>query len=90
MHYCQNCGAKIESDERFCSLCGYNFGVNSSDVDKDARITELEQKIARLEMRKQVKKARTSNFSPWIAIMSIAFFIIFFGFVLLITLIARG
>ena len=90
MNYCQNCGAKIESDERFCSLCGYNFGVNRSDVDKDARIAELEQKIARLEVRKQVEKVRTSNFSPWIAILPIAFFVIFFGFVLLIILITRG
>ena len=90
MYYCQNCGAKIESDEKVCSLCGYNFGEKEPDVDKDARITELEQKIILLEMRKQVKNVRSHAFSPWIAIMPIAFFIIFFGFVLCILLITRG
>lgn len=90
MHYCQNCGAEIESNQKVCSLCGYNLGKKESDSDEDAGITEIDPKILRSEMLKQLKKARVSAFSPWMAIVPIAFFIVFFGFVLLIILITRG
>ena len=92
MHYCQNCGAKIESNQKVCSLCGYNLGEKESDSDKNAGISELELDVLQLrkQMLKQLKKARISAFSPWIVIMPIAFFVIFFGFVILIVLIARG
>ena len=91
MPYCQNCGAVIESNQKVCSLCGYNLGEKEPDSDIDARITEKVPNILYLqkEMRKQIKEARRSTFSPWIAIMPIAFFIIFFVFVISIILIIR-
>ena len=75
MFYCQNCGAKIESAENFCSFCGFSFELKTDSGGKDARISELEQKIARLEQKEQsqVKKYSTSAFSPWMAIVPIVF-----------------
>ena len=88
MFYCQNCGAKLESAENFCSFCGYSFETKLDSSDKDARISELEQKIARLE-QKQVKKTNSSPFSPWMAILPIGFIAAFLGFFALIIWIAR-
>ena len=88
MFYCQNCGAKIESAENFCSFCGIKFEINAESSDKDARIHELEQKIARLEQG-QVKKTTSSNFSPWMAILPIGFVAAFLGFFALIIWIVR-
>lgn len=88
MFYCQNCGAKIESAEKFCSFCGFSFDTNTESSDKDARIDELEQKIARLEQR-QVKKTTSSSFSPWMAILPIGFVAAFLGFFALIIWIVR-
>ncbi|MBY8989025.1 MAG: zinc ribbon domain-containing protein [Candidatus Lokiarchaeota archaeon] len=91
MFYCQNCGAKIESTEKFCSFCGFSFQEKTEPNDKDARITELEQKIARLEQKDQriVKKASTSAFSPWMAIVPVAFVAAFFGFFILLIWVIR-
>ncbi|MHA1507607.1 MAG: zinc-ribbon domain-containing protein [Promethearchaeota archaeon] len=88
MFYCQNCGAKIESAEKFCSFCGFSFEEKLEPDDKDARINELEQKIARLEHR-QVKKTTSRVFSPWLAIVPIAFVAVFFGFFILLIWIIR-
>ena len=88
MFYCQNCGAKIESAEKFCSFCGFSFEKNTNTDVKDARINELEQKIARLEQR-QVKKTASSSFSPWMAILPIGFVAAFLGFFALIIWIVR-
>ena len=88
MFYCQNCGAKIESAEKFCSFCGFSFEVETELNDKDARINELEQKIIQLEQR-QVKKTTSRAFSPWIAIVPIAFIAVFFGFFILLIWIIR-
>ena len=88
MFYCQNCGAKIESVEKFCSFCGFSFEEKIESSDKDARIDELEQKIARLEQR-QVKKTTSRAFSPWLAIVPIAFIAVFFGFFILLIWIIR-
>ena len=88
MFYCQNCGAKIESAEKFCSFCGFSFEKNTSTDEKDARINELEQKIARLEQG-QVKKTASSSFSPWMAILPIGFVAAFLGFFALIIWIVR-
>ena len=92
MHYCQNCGAEIESNQKICSLCGHNLGEKEPDSDKEVGITELIPNVLQLrkEMLKQIKEERRTAFSPWIVIGPIAFFIIFFGFVLLIILITRG
>ena len=81
MFYCQNCGAKIEFAGKFCSFCGFSF-------EKNARINELEQKIARLEQG-QVKKTASSSFSPWMAILPIGFVAAFLGFFALIIWIVR-
>lgn len=91
MFYCQNCGAKIESAEKFCSFCGFSFEEKTGPNDKDVRISELEQKIARLEQKEQriVKKTSTSAFSPWMAIVPIAFIAVFFGFFILLIWIIR-
>jgi len=91
MFYCQNCGAKIESKEKFCSFCGFSFEEKVESDDKDARIKELEQKIARLEQKDQriVKKTSTPGFSPWMAIVPIAFVAVFFGFFILLIWIIR-
>ena len=67
MFYCQNCGAKIESVEKFCSFCGFSFEEKTELNNKNARINELEQKIVRLEQR-QVKKTSSRAFSPWLSI----------------------
>ncbi len=88
MFYCQNCGAKIESAENFCSFCGYSFETKLDSSDKDTRISELEQKIARLEQR-QVKKTTSSPFSPWMTILPIGFVAAFLGFFALIIWIVR-
>jgi uncharacterized membrane protein YvbJ len=88
MFYCQNCGAKIESAENFCSFCGYSFEKVSESDDKDARIKELEQKINRLE-QSQVRKKSLNPFSPWIAIVPVAFVAAFFGFFILLIWIIR-
>ena len=88
MFYCQNCGTKIESTEKFCSFCGFSFEQKAKSDEKDARINELEQKIARLEQR-QVKKTTSRAFSPWIAIVPIAFVAVFFGFFILLIWIIR-
>jgi len=91
MFYCQNCGAKIESAENFCSYCGFSFENKTESDDKDARISELEQKISRLEQKeqKQVKKYSTSTFSPWMAIVPVAFVAAFMGFFILLIWIIR-
>ena len=88
MFYCQNCGAKIEPETRFCSFCGFSFDEKSESEDKDTRINELEQKIARLE-QSQIKKPRSSPFSPWMAVVPIAFVAAFFGFFILLIWIVR-
>ena len=88
MYYCQNCGAKIQSAERYCSFCGYSFEEKTKSDDKDTKINELEQKIARLEQR-QVKKSTTRVFSPWIVIVPIVFVAVFFGFFILLIWIIR-
>ena len=88
MSYCQNCGAKIESTEKFCSFCGFSFEKKAESNDKDARIDELEQKIARLE-RGQVKKTVSRTFSPWMAVLPIGFVAAFLGFFALIIWIVR-
>jgi len=94
MFYCQNCGAKIESDENYCYFCGFSFETKTKSDDKDARISELEQKIARFEQRerreqRQVKKFSTSTFSPWMAIVPVAFIAAFFGFFILLIWVIR-
>ena len=91
MFYCQNCGAKIESAENFCSYCGFSFEEKTEFNDKDARINELEQKIARLEQKDQriVKKTSASPFSPWMAIVPVAFVAAFMGFFILLIWIIR-
>ena len=88
MFYCHNCGAKIESVEKFCSFCGFSFEEKIESNDKDARISELEQKIARLE-QKQVKNPISSSFSPWMAILPIGFVAAFLGFFALLIWIIR-
>ena len=88
MFYCQNCGAKIESAENFCSFCGFKFVTNTDSDDKDERIRQLEQKIARLE-QSQVKKRVPGPFSPWMAIIPIGFVAAFLGFFALIIWIVR-
>ena len=88
MFYCQNCGAKIEFAEKFCSFCGFSFEKSTNTDEKDARINELEQKIARLEQG-QVKKTASSSFSPWMAILPIGFVAAFLGFFALIIWIVR-
>ena len=88
MFYCQNCGAKIESAENFCSFCGFKFETNTDSSDKDARIRELEQKITRLEQG-QVKRRASNPFSPWMAIVPIVFVAAFLGFFALIIWIVR-
>ena len=91
MFYCQNCAAKIESAENYCSFCGFSFEEKTGLDDKDARISELEHKLARLEQKDQriVKKNSTSPFSPWMAIVPIAFIAAFFGFFILLIWIIR-
>ena len=91
MFYCQNCGAKIESAQKFCSFCGFSFEVKDESAGKDARINELELKIARLEQREQgqVKKTISGSFSPWMAILPIGFVAAFLGFFALIIWIVR-
>lgn len=91
MFYCQNCGAKIESAENFCSFCGFKFELKADSDGKDTRISELEQKIARLEQKEQnkVKKYSTSAFSPWMAIVPVAFVAAFMGFFILLIWIIR-
>ena len=81
MPNCQNCGAIIESNQKVCSLCGYNLGEKEPDNDMDAKITEMIPHIFHLqkEMRKQIKEERRAASYPWIIIVPIAFFIIFFG-----------
>lgn len=59
-------------------------------LNKNMSDRELDVLQLRKQIRKQLKKVRTSAFSPWIVILPIAFCVIFFGFVLLIILIARG
>ena len=88
MSYCVNCGAKIESAENYCSFCGFKFETNTDSIDKDARIRDLEQKIARLEQG-QVKKRVPGPFSPWMAILPIGFIAAFLGFFALIIWVAR-
>ncbi len=88
MFYCQNCGAKIEFAGKFCSFCGFSFEKSTNTDEKDARINELEQKIARLEQG-QVKKTASSSFSPWMAILPIGFVAAFLGFFALIIWIVR-
>ena len=88
MFYCQNCGAKIESVEKFCSFCGFSFEVKIESNDKDTRINELEQKITRLE-QKQVKKTTASSFPPWMAILPIGFVAAFLGFFALLIWVIR-
>ena len=88
MFYCQNCGAKIESAEKFCTFCGFSFEEKIESNDKDERINELEQKIARLE-HGRVKKTATSSFSPWMAILPVGFVAAFLGFFALIIWIVR-
>ncbi|MBY9020144.1 MAG: zinc ribbon domain-containing protein [Candidatus Lokiarchaeota archaeon] len=88
MHYCQNCGTKIESKENFCTFCGIKFEETPSSNEKDARIEELEQNLSILE-QKQRTKSRVPSFSPWIAIVPIAFVAVFFGFFILLIWIIR-
>ena len=88
MIYCQNCGAKLESAQNFCSFCGFEFENNADSGDKDARIRELEQKIARLEQR-EVKNTPSRPFSPWMAVVPIVFVAAFLGFFALIIWIVR-
>ncbi|MFX0076515.1 MAG: zinc-ribbon domain-containing protein [Candidatus Hermodarchaeota archaeon] len=88
MYYCQNCGAKLESAQNFCSFCGFSLEKESEYDDKDAKINELEQKIARLEQG-QVKRSSSKPFSPWFAIVPIAFVAVFFGFFILLIWIVR-
>ncbi len=88
MFYCQNCGAKVESSEKFCSLCGFSFEEKIESDDKEARISELEQIIARLEQG-QVKKTTSRVFSPWLAIGPIVFVAVFFVFFILLIWIIR-
>ncbi|MHA1235471.1 MAG: zinc-ribbon domain-containing protein [Promethearchaeota archaeon] len=78
MFYCQNCGAKIESAEKFCSFCGFSFEEKLEPDDKDARINELEQKIARLEHR-QVKKTTFTMVSNCTNSICSGFFWIFYS-----------
>ena len=94
MFYCQNCGAKIENTQKFCSFCGFSFKVEEESDNKDARIHELEQKIARLEQvgqreQNQVKKSISGSFSPWMAVLPIGFVAAFLGFFALIIWIVR-
>ena len=88
MSYCQNCGAKIESAENYCSFCGFKFEISTDSSDKDAKIHELEQKVARLEQR-PIQKTPSSSFSPWMAILPIGFVAAFLGFFALIIWIVR-
>jgi uncharacterized membrane protein YvbJ len=88
MSYCQNCGAKRDSATNFCSYCGFSFEERTDSNNKDAKIRELEQKIMLLE-QKQVKKTTTGSFSPWMAIVPIAFVGAFFGFFILLIWIIR-
>jgi uncharacterized membrane protein YvbJ len=87
--YCQNCGAKRDAAINFCSYCGYKFEKKKETDNKDVRIKELEQKIVQLE-QKQVKGTKFGPFSPWMAIVPIAFVTAFFGlFILLIWIIRQ-
>ena len=88
MLYCQNCGAKRDSVSSYCSYCGFQFEEKSDSEEKDIKIKELEQKIARLE-QKQVKDTRSGTFSPWMAIVPIFFVAAFFGFFILLIWIVR-
>ena len=88
MHYCQNCGTKIVSNENICTFCGVKFEEKSSSNDKDARILELEQKIITLAQKRSTN-SRAPSFSPWIAIVPIAFVAVFFGFFILLIWVIR-
>lgn len=88
MSYCQNCGAKRDSTTNFCSFCGFKFEEKTESDSKDAKIKELEQKVTRLE-QKQVKNTPIGNFSPWMAIVPIAFVAAFFGFFILLIWVIR-
>lgn len=85
MSYCSNCGAKREFDEKVCSLCGNVFQEEQPIIDKDARIRELEQKLAHLEQNViKDNPKKVEKISPWIFITPLAFMIIFLGFFFLI------
>jgi len=82
--YCQNCGSEINQNAKICPYCGQVN--NNSDIlrEKDIKIQELEQKMAKLEQvfeegtRSTVKKSGINQFQPWIFIFPIIFVILFF------------
>ncbi len=47
--YCQNCGAKMANDTKYCPFCGYS-NEDASEIDeKDLKIKDLQEKITQLE-----------------------------------------
>jgi uncharacterized membrane protein YvbJ len=47
--YCQNCGAKMDDNTKFCPFCGYSIDQINRENDKDRQIKDLQEKIAQLE-----------------------------------------
>ncbi|MFW9938015.1 MAG: zinc-ribbon domain-containing protein [Candidatus Thorarchaeota archaeon] len=87
--FCQECGSEIENTATVCPFCGK---INSnSDViqQKDLKIQELEQKVAKLEefVTHKPKKA-TRSFNPmmflFIFILPLAFLVLFFVFFIIL------
>ncbi|MFW9828407.1 MAG: zinc-ribbon domain-containing protein [Candidatus Thorarchaeota archaeon] len=91
--YCQNCGSEIGQNDLICPFCGQRNGSSEVLKEKDNKIQELEQKIAKLESiikeepKSIFKKAGLNHFQPWIFIFPIVFVILFFVlFIILVKL----